>query len=87
MIMDNQGNLQVILNKDGVNDALHALSTKFNISDTNHLKNNWTAVEDLLLNFTVKRYSISNDFLFTETILQPFKNADEIAAIKVHLLN
>jgi len=85
--MDNKGILEAILTRDGVNEAFHALSTKFNITDTNHLKNNWTEIEDLLLNFTVKRYSISNDFLFTETIIQPFKNANDIDAIKAHLLN
>ena len=85
--MDNQELLEVILNKDGANEAFQELSTKFDINDTNHLKNNWTEVEDLLLNFTVKKYSISNDFLFREIIIQPFKNADEIEVIKAHLLN
>lgn len=85
--MDNKGLLKIILAKEGANEALQELSTKFNINDRTHIKNNWTEVENLLLSFKLKRYSISQDFLLSETIIQPFKNGEEIEEVKRHLFN
>ncbi|NEU09414.1 hypothetical protein GZH53_13905 [Flavihumibacter sp. R14] len=85
--MDNKGLLELILTKEGANEAFQELSTQFNINDSTHLRQNWTAVEDLLLNFRFKRYSISQDFLLSETVVQPFKSEDEVRELKKYLFN
>lgn len=85
--MDNKGLLQLILAKEGANEAFQELSSKFNINDPTFLKNHWAEVETLLLGFKFKRYSISSDFLLSETIVQPFKNGEEIEEVKRHLFN
>ena len=85
--MDKKGLLEIILRKEGANEAFEELSTQFNINDTIQLRQNWTAVEDLLLNFQVKKYSISQDFLLSETVIQPFKSEEEISELKKYLFN
>lgn len=85
--MDNKGLLEIILQKEGADEAFQELSSKFNISDSLHLRRNWSEVESLLLTFTVKRYSISTDFLLSETIIQPFKSGEEIEEVKKYLFN
>lgn len=85
--MDTKALLEIILSKDGANEALQELSTKFNIKDSAQLKTNWTQVEELLINFRLKRYSISQDFLFQETVIQPFTTGQEIEEVKKYLLN
>lgn len=85
--MDNKGLLQIILAKEGANEAFQELSTKFNINDPTSLRTHWKEVENLLLGFKFKRYGISPDFLLSETIVQPFKNGEEIEEVKRHLFN
>lgn len=85
--MDNKGLLKIILAKEGANEAFQELSTKFNINDSTLIKNNWAEVENMLLSFKLKTYSISQDFLLSETIIQPFKNSEEIEEVKRHLFN
>lgn len=85
--MDTKALLEIILSKEGADEALQELSTKFNIKDSAQLKNNWSEVEKLLINFRLKRYSISQDFLFSETIIQPFKTGEEIEEVKKYLFN
>lgn len=85
--MDTKALLEIILSKEGANEALQELSAKFNIKDSAQLKNNWSQIEELLINFRLKRYSISQDFLFSETIIQPFRNGEEIEQVKRYLLN
>lgn len=80
--MDNKALLEIILNKEGAHEALEKLSDRFNINDSSELKNNWPAVEDLLLNFKLKKYSVSQDMRFSETIIQPFKTSEEIEEMK-----
>ena len=85
--MDNKGLLEIILKKEGANEAFQELSSKFNINDSVQIRRNWSEVENLLLSFTVKRYSISTDFLLKETVIQPFKSGEEIEEVKKHLFN
>ena len=85
--MDNKGLLEIILKKEGANEAFQELSSKFNINDSLQLRRNWSEVENLLLSFTVKRYSISTDFLLSETVIQPFKSGEEIEEVKRYLFN
>jgi hypothetical protein len=85
--MDNKALLEIILSKEGANEALDELSSQFNLNDSNNLKNNWSAVEELLLNFRLKKYSISQDMLFSETIIQPFKTSEEIEEMKKLFFN
>jgi hypothetical protein len=85
--MDNKALLEIILRKEGANEAFEELSSQFNINDTTILRNNWTEVEKLLLSFRLKRYSISPDFLFSETIIQPFKTNEEVEEVKRYLFN
>jgi len=82
-----KGLLDIILTKEGATEAFEELSSQFNINDAVHLRQNWTKVEDLLLNFRLKRYSISQDFLLSETVIQPFKSEDEIEEVKKYLFN
>jgi hypothetical protein len=85
--MDNKGLLDIILTKEGATEAFEELSSQFNVNDRVQLRQNWTKVEDLLMNFTVKKYSISQDFLLSETVIQPFKSGDEIEEVKKYLFN
>jgi hypothetical protein len=85
--MDNKALLEIILSKEGANEAFEELTSQFNINDSIVLKNNWTEVENLLLNFRLKKYSISSDFLFCETIIQPFKTGEEIEEVRKYLFN
>jgi hypothetical protein len=85
--MDNKALLDIILSKEGANEALQELTSQFNVNDSNDLKNHWTEVEQLLLNFKVTRYSITSDFLFCETVIQPFKTGEEVEEVKRYLLN
>ena len=85
--MDNKALLEIILSKEGANKAFQELISQFNINDSNHLKNNWTEVEELLMNFRLKKYSITPDFLFCETIIQPFKTGEEIEEVKRYFFN
>lgn len=85
--MENKEILQIILTKEGGNEAFEELSSRFNIYDPILLKNNWPEVENLLRAFKFKRYSISSDFLLSETIVQPFKDGEEIEEVKKHLFN
>jgi len=85
--MDNKGLLEIILKKEGANEAFQELSSKFNINDSIQIRRNWSEVENLLLSFTVKRYSISTDFLLSETVIQPFRSGQEIEEVKKYLLN
>ena len=85
--MDTKALLEIILRKEGANEALQELSTKFDIKDSVQLKNNWSQVEELLINFRLKRYSISQDYLFSETIIQPFKTGEEIEEVRKYLFN
>ena len=85
--MDDKGLLDIILKKEGATEAFEELSTQFNVNDRVQLRQNWTKVEDLLMNFTVKKYSISQDFLLSETVIQPFKSGEEIDEVKKYLFN
>jgi len=85
--MDDKGLLEIILTKEGATEAFEELSMQFNVNDRVQLRQNWTKVEDLLLNFTVKKYSISQDFLLSETVIQPFKSGEEIDEVKKYLFN
>jgi hypothetical protein len=85
--MNDKKLLEFILSKEGATEAFQELSTQFNINDSVQLRQNWTEVEELLLKFTVKKYSISQDFLLSETVIQPFKTGEEIQEVKEYLLN
>jgi len=85
--MDDKGLLDIILTKEGATEAFQELSTQFNVNDRVQLRQKWTEVEDLLMNFTVKKYSISQDFLLSETVIQPFKSGEEIDEVKKYLFN
>ena len=85
--MDNKGLLDIILTKEGATEAFEELSSQFNVNDRVQLRQNWTKVEDLLMNFTVKKYSISQDFLLSQTVIQPFKSGEEIDEVKKYLFN
>lgn len=85
--MDNKELSDFISSKDGANEAFQELTLQFNINDSDALKNNWAEVEEVLLNFKIKRYNITSDFLFCETIVQPFKTGEEIEEIKKYLFN
>ena len=86
--MDHKGQqLEFILQKEGASEALQQLSNHFNISDTKHIEKNWTEVEEFLMNFRLKRYRISQDYLFSEIVLHPFKDGNDIQELKNYLLN
>ena len=86
--MDNKGQqLEHILQKEGANEAFQQLSSQFNIDDSVHIKQNWAEVEDLLLSFRLKRYKVTQDYLFSEIIIHPFKNGEELQELKNYLLN
>ena len=85
--MDDKGLLDIILTKEGATEAFEELSTQFNVNDRVQLRQNLTKVEDLLMNFTVTKYSISQDFLLSETVIQPFKSGEEIDEVKKYLFN
>lgn len=85
--MDHKVLLEIILKKEGANEAFQELSSKFNINDSVQIRKNWTEVENLLLNFSIKRYSISSDFLLRETLIHPFKSGDELEEVKKYLFN
>lgn len=85
--MDNKGLLEIILKKEGANEAFQELSSKYNIADSIQIRKNWSEVENLLLSFTVKRYSISADFLLKETVIKPFRSGEEIEEVKKYLFN
>lgn len=85
--MDNKALLEIILSKEGANEAFQELTSQFNINDSNYLKNHWAEVESLLLNFRVTRYDVTSDFLFCETTIQPFTTGEDIEEVKTYLLN
>ena len=86
--MDYKGQkLEFILKNEGASEAFQQLSDHFNISDTKHIEKNWKEVEEFLMNFRLKRYKISQDYLFSEIVLHPFKDGNDIQQLKKYLLN
>lgn len=76
-----------ILGIEGADNALRELSELYDINDKNQMSREWPAIEEMLQNFSFKRFSVTPDYLFSEITIKPFRTSAELEKFKSYLLN
>lgn len=85
--MYNKELFEKILQKEGAVDAIKEISYSYNIHNRNQISKEWNEIEELLLNFSLKRLSLGNQLQLEENIIRPFPNSAAIEELKKCLLN